>query len=305
MGRPRRTRVGHRVQEMERRAGRKLDDLAKSLLRYRAIRGPASRLANSGLAWSVVSRLDRIRARRLEDRIKKSAVPHHVGIIMDGNRRFAQVLGLADVGMGHVVGRERLETVLDWCLELKIRVLTVYAFSTENFTRTSPELELLMELFEQNFRSMADDPRVHQHKIRVRVIGHLDLLPASVREAAEYAMERTRGYDAYHFNVAVAYGGRQEIVDAVRQIAREVRAGKLRAQDISDHTISTRLYTGDLPDPDFIIRTSGEERISNFLLWQLAYAELYFADVFWPNLDKLEFLRAIWEFQQRKRRYGQ
>ncbi len=289
---------------MERRAGRKVDDLAKSLLRYRAIRGPASKLANSKLAWSIVSRLDRIRARRLEDRIKKAPVPYHVGIIMDGNRRFAQVLGLADVSMGHVAGRQRLETVLDWCLELDIRILTVYAFSTENFQRAGPELELLMELFERNFRSMADDERVHRHKIRVRAIGHLELLPPSVREAAELAMAKTANYDGFHFTVAIAYGGRQEIVDAVRQIAREVRDGTLRAQDVTADTIQQRLYTGDLPDPDFIIRTSGEERISNFLLWQAAYAELYFADVYWPNLDKLEFLRAIWEFQQRKRRFG-
>jgi tritrans,polycis-undecaprenyl-diphosphate synthase [geranylgeranyl-diphosphate specific] len=296
--------VGQRIQDMEKTAGRKLDDLAKSLLEYRIIRGPARRLANSGFAWSVVSRIDRIRTHRLLDRVRKRPVPHHVGIIMDGNRRFAKVLGLADLGLGHVAGQERLETVLDWCLEVDIKVLTVYAFSTENFERADPERELLMELFEHNFRKMADDRRVHKHKIRIRVIGHLDLLPPSVREAAEHVMERTRGYAGYHFNVAVAYGGRQEIVDAVQQIAREVRAGTMRAQDITVDTIQQRLYTGDLPDPDFIIRTSGEERISNFLLWQLAYAELYFADVYWPELDKAEFLHAIEEFQKRQRRYG-
>ncbi|MGB0652740.1 MAG: polyprenyl diphosphate synthase [Thermoplasmatota archaeon] len=296
--------MGRRMQELERGVGRKLDDAAKALLRYRAVRGPAARLANSGLAWSFVSRLDRVRARRLLGRIQQQPVPHHVGIIMDGNRRFAQVLGLQDVGLGHVAGQERLENVLDWCLEADVRVLTVYAFSTENFQRADPERELLMELFEHNFRKMGDDPRVHKNGIRVRVIGQLDLLPESVQEAAAHVMQATAGYDAYHFNVAVAYGGRQEIVDAVQQIAREVRAGELRAADITDETIAKRLYTGDLPDPDFIIRTSGEERVSNFLLWQLAYAELYFADVNWPSLDKLEFLRAIDEYQRRRRRYG-
>ncbi len=296
--------MGDRIRQMESKAGKTVDDLAKALLRYRAVSGPASRLANSRASWFVVSRLDRIRARRLMDRVKKGPVPHHVGIIMDGNRRFAQHLGLEDVGLGHVAGQERLETVLDWCLELGIKVLTVYAFSTENFQRAAPERDLLMELFEHNFRKMADDPRVHRNKIRVRCIGDLALLPPAVREAADHVMAVTRGYDGYTFNVAVAYGGRQEIVEAVRQIARDTQAGRLRPEDVTDRTISERLYTGDLPDPDFIIRTSGEERISNFLLWQLAYSELYFADVYWPNLSKLEFLEAIEEYQRRKRRYG-
>jgi tritrans,polycis-undecaprenyl-diphosphate synthase [geranylgeranyl-diphosphate specific] len=296
--------VGDRIRTIEEKAGRKVDDLAKALLRYRVVRGPARRLANSGLAWSVVSRMDRIRGRRLLDRIKRSPVPRHVGIIMDGNRRFARLLGLEDVSMGHVAGQERLENALDWCLELDIRILTVYAFSTENFQRATPERELLMELFEHNFRKMAVDERVHRHKIRVRCIGDLDLLPAAVRAAAEHVMEVTKGFDGYTFNVAVAYGGRQEIVEAVRRIAFESKTGVLDPATITADTISRRLYTGDLPDPDFIIRTSGEERVSNFLLWQMAYAELYFCDVNWPELNKMEFLHAIEEFQRRKRRYG-
>ena len=296
--------VGERIRQIESTAGRKVDDLAKALLKYRAVRGPARRIANSGVAWSVVSRIDRIRARRLLERVKRAPVPHHVGIIMDGNRRFARLLGLEDVSMGHVAGQERLENVLDWCLELGIKVLTVYAFSTENFQRATPERELLMELFEHNFRKMAVDERVHRNKIRVRCIGDLDLLPGAVREAAEHVMDVTRGFDGYAFNVAIAYGGRAEIVEAVKAIARDVKAGHLAASDITDRTISERLYTGDLPDPDFIIRTSGEERVSNFLLWQMAYAELYFCDVNWPELDRMEFLRAIFEYQRRKRRYG-
>lgn len=296
--------MGRRIEELEAKAGHKVDELAKTLLRYRAVRGPAARLANSKAASALGTRIDRLRAHRLGQWIQKGPVPHHVGIIMDGNRRFAQVLGLGDVGMGHVAGQERLENVLDWCLELHIRVLTVYAFSLENFQRADPERELLMELFEHNFRKMAKDPRVHDHKIRVRVIGRLELLPPGVQEAAAEVMEVTRGYDRYTFNVAVAYGGRQEIVTAVQQIARDVRAGRMEAADITDKTIQARLYTAETPDPDFIIRTSGEERISNFLLWQLAYAELYFADVFWPELSKYQFLRAIHEYQRRQRRYG-
>jgi tritrans,polycis-undecaprenyl-diphosphate synthase [geranylgeranyl-diphosphate specific] len=296
--------VGERIQDVERRSGSRIDDLAKALLRYRVVRGPAKRLANSRAAWAVVSRIDRIRARRAIERIRQAPVPRHIGIIMDGNRRFAMQLGLMDVGMGHVAGQERLENVLDWCLELGIRVLTVYAFSTENFSRADPERELLMELFEHNFRKMAVDERVHQHRIRVNCIGDLAQLPPSVQEAAKTVMDATRGYDGYRFNVAIAYGGRQEIVEAVKAIAREAKAGQLNPESVSAEAISRRLYTGDLPDPDFIIRTSGEERISNFLLWQMAYAELYFADVYWPELGKLEFLHAIEEFQHRKRRFG-
>lgn len=296
--------MAKRIQEVENRTGQRIDDLAKQLLRLKAVRGPARWVANSKAAWAFASRMDRIRAHRLQDRVKKGPIPHHVGVIMDGNRRFAKVLGLADVGLGHVAGQERLETVLDWCLELDIKVLTVYAFSTENFERADPERELLMELFEHNFRKMAKDPRVHKNKIQVRVIGALDLLPEGVRGAAQEVMEATADYDGYHFNVAVAYGGRQEIVDAVRSVARDVRDGKLDADAVSEDSIRERLYVPDLPDPDFLIRTSGEERISNFLLWQIAYSELYFADVNWPDLDRWRFMRAIEAYQQRQRRYG-
>ncbi len=297
--------MGERIRDVERRAGAAVDDVAKALLRLRVVRGPARRLANSKAAWSVVSRIDRVRAHRLLDRIKAGGdVPTHVGIIMDGNRRFAKELGLEDLGMGHVAGQERLENVLDWCLELGIRVLTVYAFSTENFKRADAERELLMELFEHNFRKMAVDERVHKNKIRVQCIGDLALLPAGVRSAADAVMEATKGYDAYRFNVAIAYGGRQEIVEAVKSIARDAKAGTLDPEAVGVDTISHRLTTAGLPDPDVIIRTSGEERISNFLLWQMAYAELYFADVYWPELSRLEFLRAIEEYQRRKRRFG-
>lgn len=296
--------MGKRIRELEQKAGNTIDEIAKGLLKYRILRGPAKAFAKSRMASAFIQRTDRIRNHKLLSDIQAEAVPHHVGIIMDGNRRFAEVLGLADVGFGHVAGQERLENVLDWCLETNIRVLTVYAFSTENFARADPERDLLMELFEHNFRKMSEDPRVHNNKIRVRAIGHLDLLPDSVKEAADLVMDATKDYGAFQFNVAIAYGGRQEIVDAVREIAREVRDEGLVASDITADTIQQRLYTADVPDPDFIIRTSGEERISNFLLWQLAYAELYFADVFWPQLDKREFLLAIREFQKRKRRYG-
>ncbi|HVL49569.1 MAG TPA: polyprenyl diphosphate synthase [Candidatus Thermoplasmatota archaeon] len=235
--------------------------------------------------------------------IRQDPVPRHVAIIMDGNRRFAKVAGL-DPLLGHEIGRDTLEKVLDWCLEVDVKVLTVYAFSTENFARAPEEVEKLMDLFETNFRKMADDARVHKHRIQVRAIGQTDTLPARVQAAIRYAEEKTAGYDAYRYNIAIAYGGRQEILRAVKAIAADAEAGRLRPDDVDEALISKYLYTGDLPDPDLILRTSGEERISNFLLWQLAYSELYFTDVYWPGFRKVDFLRAIRTYQQRKRRYG-
>ncbi|MGB9636893.1 MAG: polyprenyl diphosphate synthase, partial [Thermoplasmata archaeon] len=189
-------------------------------------------------------------------------------------------------------------------LEIGLRVLTVYAFSTENFTRSSEEVMLLIKLFEENFRKLGDDERVHKYKIRVRVIGKRELLPQSLISAIEYAEEKTKDYNEYFFNLAVAYGGRQEIIDAIKEIAKDVKEGKLKIEDISEELVSSKLYTKDLPDPDLILRTSGEERISNFLLWQIAYSELYFVDVYWPGFRKIDLLRAIRAYQMRQRRFG-
>lgn len=260
-------------------------------------------LYENRLTHYVYDRVQRARARQYVEEVRRGLIPAHVGIIMDGNRRFAQRLGL-DPAAGHVLGRRKLEDVLNWCLELGIRHLTVYAFSTENFKRAAPEVDLLMELFEENFRRMAEDQRVHEHKIRVRVLGRVDLLPERVQAAARYAEERTRGYDQHFFQVAVAYGGREELLNAFRNIARKIKENGLKPDDIDERMVSQHLYTEGVPDPDLILRTSGEERISNFLLWQAAYSELYFADVFWPALSKKDFLKAIRSYQQRQRRFG-
>ena len=150
----------------------------------------------------------------------------------------------------------------------------------------------------------AEDPRVHEHKIRIRAIGDLDLLPDRVKEAIRYAEDVTKDFDQYSFNLAVAYGGREEILNAIRHLAQDACDGKLDIDGIDEKTVTQYLYTSDLPDPDLILRTSGEERISNFLLWQLAYSELYFTDVYWPGFRKVDFLRALRAYQQRKRRYG-
>jgi tritrans,polycis-undecaprenyl-diphosphate synthase [geranylgeranyl-diphosphate specific] len=241
--------------------------------------------------------------RKLLEMVKSLPVPHHLAIIMDGNRRYAGAQGIG-VNEGHAAGRDTLERLLDWCLELGIRVLTVYAFSTENLSRSPDEVEGLMDLFDKALRDIAVDERVHRNQIRVRIIGNREMLPARIREAVDIAEKATENYTAYRYNVALAYGGRDEILQAIRSLATDVQQGKLRPDQIDSEAVSRRLYTADLPDPDLVFRTSGEERISNFLLWQSAYSELYFSDVMWPGLNRTEFLRAIWAYQQRKRRYG-
>ena len=222
---------------------------------------------------------------------------------MDGNRRFAEELGLSSIE-GHVKGRDKLEELLMWCLEINVRILTVYAFSTENINRDTDEVKSLLELFEKNFYLLGDDKRVHKNKIRVTVLGELELLPDNVKKAINYAVEKTKKYDKYFFNIAMAYGGRQEITQAIKNIAKDAQTGKIKPDDINEEVVSSYLYTHQFPDPDLVLRTSGEERISNFLIWQLAYSELYFTDVYWPGFSKLDFLKAIYSYQMRQRRYG-
>jgi len=255
------------------------------------------------VARRFLSPVYKIYEKRLERQIRKGVVPKHLAVIMDGNRRYAEDLGILP-HEGHIVGKSTLENLSDWCRNLDIKHLTVYAFSLENFDRDEKELGPLMDLFEESFRNAGDDPRVHSNKVRVRAIGHREMLPEKVVEAIEYAESKTKDYSDFNYNLAVAYGGRQELVRSMEKIAKKVKKGEIEPSDIDAQLISSNLYTSGLPDPDLILRTSGEERISNFLLWQLAYSELYFADVFWPDMRKIDFLRAIRSFQKRKRRLG-
>jgi tritrans,polycis-undecaprenyl-diphosphate synthase [geranylgeranyl-diphosphate specific] len=241
--------------------------------------------------------------KKLLKEVMEGPIPHHVAIIMDGNRRFAREFGLS-ANEGHVKGKDKLEEVLDWCLDLNIKILTVYAFSTENLKRDVTEVEYLMDLFEENFLRLAKDERIHKHRIKLGVIGQIDLLPENVQDAIEVALKATEDYDSYFYNIAIAYGSRQEIIQAIKKMAEQVRSGELELEQIDERLVSSYLYTGSLPDPDLILRTSGEERVSNFLLWQLAYSELYFSDVYWPGFRLVDFLRAIRAYQQRKRRFG-
>jgi len=240
---------------------------------------------------------------KLLEQTKQQPVPEHVAIIMDGNRRFAKDFGLSP-DAGHIFGKEKIEDVLGWCFELGIKNLTVFAFSTENFERESNEVKTLMDLCKKELDNASKDSRIHKNQVRIRVIGRLDLLPDDIIESAKYVMENTKKYDKYSFNIALAYGGREEIIQAIKKIASDVKNGKIEIEDIKEPIVSKYLYTNGIPDPDLVLRTSGEERISNFLLWQLAYSELYFSDVYWPAFQKRDFLKAIRTVQQRKRRFG-
>ena len=251
----------------------------------------------------IINKINDFRNLKLHEEIKQEKIPQHIAIIMDGNRRYADSLGLSPEN-GHYFGKDRIEDVLDWCLDLGIKVLTVYAFSTENFNRTSTEVKTLMHLCNNELQRAKGDSRIHRNQVRIRVIGQLDELPEDIQNSANTIMETTKNYDKYHFNIALAYGGREEIVQAIRRIAEDVQLGDLDLDSISKQTVSSYMYTNGLPDPDLILRTSGEERISNFLLWQLAYSELYFSDVYWPAFQKRDFLKAIQTYQKRKRRFG-
>lgn len=241
---------------------------------------------------------------QLEREVRAGEMPQHIAIIMDGNRRYAEeVLGSPPLE-GHKLGRKKLEEVLHWCMDLDIKVLTVYAFSMENFNRGSEEVDYLMELLEQSLYEFADDPDVHANHVAIKVIGEREMLPENVSKAMDYAYERTFGYSDHFLYMAIAYGGRQDITNAVRAIAQDAVDGRIRVEDIGEDTVSRYISTTGMPDPDLVLRTSGEVRVSNFLLWQMAYSELYFTDVYWPGFRHIDFLRAIRTYQQRVRRFG-
>lgn len=251
----------------------------------------------------IIKKIDEFKDFKLFEQVKQDQVPKHVAIIMDGNRRFATTLGL-DPTAGHLIGRDKIEEVMDWCFELGIKNLTIYAFSTENFQREGNEVRTLMHLCKTELDKAGKNSKIHKNKVKIRVIGQLDSLPEDIYESAKNAMSRTEIYDNFSFNIALAYGGREEIIQAIQRIAEDVKEEKLKIEEIQESVVSKYLYTNGIPDPDIILRTSGEERISNFLLWQLAYSELYFSDVYWPAFQKRDFLKAIKTCQQRKRRFG-
>jgi len=239
----------------------------------------------------------------LVNEIREKPVPSHVAIIMDGNRRFAQKYGIAKY-YGHTKGADTTEKVLDWSFDLGIRQLTVYAFSTENFTRQEEEKDQLFQLIGLKLDEICNDERTHSRRMRVRIIGDIDRLPYALLSSVRRVEETTKNYDGIFLNVAIAYGGRQELVDATRLIARKIKSGELSLNDIDEETISRNLYpsSSSVPCVDLIIRTGGNERISNFLPWQASGNECaaYFCAPFWPEFRKIDFLRAIRTYQTRE-----
>ena len=262
-----------------------------------------------GITNSISDRLTNTAYSKYESKLEKEVfsepLPRHVAIIMDGNRRYArEVLKAENTNEGHEMGKKKLEEVLNWCIKAGVGVLTVYAFSTENFSRKESEVDFLLNLITEMMRTLGEDERIHKNQVRVRMIGDKSMLPEELAKAVEFAEEKTKDYDRYHFNVAVAYGGRQEIINAVKKVAQKVKDGEMEVDDITEESLSVNMYTSGDPDPDLVLRTSGEFRLSNFLIWQMAYSELYFTDIYWPGFRYIDFLRAIRSYQQRNRRFG-
>ena len=246
--------------------------------------------------------------RRLLLQVRGRQVPRHLGIILDGNRRYALEHGVPDVRDAYALGAEKLDDVLEWCADIGITAVSLWVFSTDNFRRPAGEISGILSAVESKLRRLAGHPRSRRLGLRVRAVGKLDLLPDSTIDAIRAAEEATASNRAMHLTIALAYGGRQEIIDAVQAMLREKskQGEDMQAiiEGISEETIGQYLYAPDLPDPDLIIRTSGEIRLSGFLLWQSAYSEFYFCDAHWPAFRKVDFLRAVRAYQQRERRFG-
>lgn len=228
-------------------------------------------------------------------------LPRHVAVIMDGNGRWAETQGLPRF-MGHRRGVDALKKLLRCCKDWGIQTLTAYAFSTENWHRPMPEVEFLMTLFERVLRRELDE--MINEGVQIRFVGDLEALPKSLHSEIHRAMHATRSNQKIQFNVATNYGGRREIIHACRSIAQAVQDGHLNPADIDETVFENFLYTAGLGDPDLLIRTSGEMRVSNFLLWQMAYSELYVTETLWPDFDRQAFYQALQSFQSRKRRFG-
>lgn len=235
--------------------------------------------------------------------IRSGPRPSHIGLIVDGNRRFARGRGIAQ-NEGHTAGSEKLEDFLRWCWKLNIQIVTLYGFSTENYNRTDEEIDYLMELILRKLKQFQVDPVIKEERVKIRVIGRKENLSDEMNEEIRKVEAMTKDHDRFQLNIAISYGGRAEIIDAVKKICSEVEAGRLCIDDLNESNFGDFLYTQGIPDPDLIIRTSGEERLSGFLLWQSAYSELYFTEVYWPAFRMIDFWRAIRVYQQRERRFG-
>ena len=230
-----------------------------------------------------------------------SQVPKHIAVIMDGNGRWAKQRGRPRL-FGHRAGADSLRAILRACRDHGVEYLTVYAFSTENWVRPQDEVSGLMSLLKTFLKK--DEHELHENQVRLRVTGRIQDLPKAVRAELERVMEATKNYEKGHLILALSYGGRAEIVDAVRVLAADAKAGRIDPAKIDEKAIAARLYLPDVPDPDLMIRTSGELRLSNFLLWELSYSEFYFTETLWPDFREADFAKALEEYARRQRRYG-
>jgi len=231
----------------------------------------------------------------------QGTVPKHIGIILDGNRRFSKRL-MMKPWMGHEWGAKKAENVLLWCKEVGIKELTLYCFSVQNFNRPKPEFNFLMKIFNDEFGKLLKEPRVEKEQANINFIGRIYMFPKELQEKMHALMEKTKNYKRYRVNFAMAYGGREEVIDAAVKIAKQIKEGKLDVDQINEETFSKNLYMAD--EPELIIRTGGEKRTSNFLIWQSHYSEWIFLEKMWPEFEKQDLVACIEEFKQRERRFG-
>ena len=241
----------------------------------------------------------------LYHQVKNHKMPEHIAIILDGNRRWARSKGLPP-WLGHEAGAKKLKEVLKWIFDLNIRIVTIYALSTENLNRDKVELEHLFRIAELYLKDFINSSILDKYEVHFKAIGKIDLLPEKLQKLLKELENKTRRYSKYYINLAIAYGGRSEIIEATKNIVKDVIKGTVKIEDIDEDLFEKYLFTSHLPkqSPDMIIRTSGEERLSNFLLWQSAYSELCFIETYWPDFRKIDLWRAIRLYQSRQRRFG-
>lgn len=236
-----------------------------------------------------------------EINLNLTKIPKHIAIIMDGNGRWAKEKNLPRA-FGHKAGVETIRDIVKECSSLGVKYLTLYAFSTENWKRPADEVNMLMKLLVEYLKKEINE--LHKEKVVVKSIGDISKLPKVCQDELYAAYELTKKNNGLTLNLALNYGGRDEIVNSVIQIADKVKRGELRIEEINENNIKENLYTGNIPDPDIIIRTAGEQRLSNFLLWQCAYSEFWYTDIKWPNFKREDLRKAIYDYQNRERRYG-
>lgn len=252
--------------------------------------------------------LYQVYTRHLQSKILQGPLPQHVAVILDGNRRFAESTGYTSVSLGYRQGAHKVSQLLEWCQDLRITQVTLWVLSTDNLKRPPEQVQSLCQVIEEEIIGIAEGQSESQTPRQIRFFGQLEGLSPSLRESLHRASDMTGAYDQYYLNIGVAYGGREEIVDAVRGLLERYDQQGMCLKEVASRVsvaeIESHLYLKGIPDPDLIIRTSGEVRLSGFLLWQSVYSEFYFCDAYWPAFRKLDLLRAIRSFQQRKRRFG-